>query len=156
MRAERANQSLIPYFANEVSRAKRDRRRRFDKVFYGGQYNIVYLKCDPEIAFERKKKRNRKEEENLPLSYFKALHNCHENWLIKNVDKDKYNVLVLDCNKDFENNEENFEELYTQFKLYILPLQPYDFEKYLFKKNTATVSVYDYDDDSDKEGYYPW
>nr|QBK88703.1 MAG: deoxynucleoside kinase [Mimivirus LCMiAC01] len=107
----------------------------YDDVFYGGKYNIIYLRCKPEIAFERKKKRNRPEEANLPLSYFKALHNYHEDWLINNVDKDKYNVLVLDCNKDFEDNMKNFDVIYMQFKSYLSSIKPYDFKKYLFRQD---------------------
>ena len=51
--------------------------------------------------------------------------------------KDKYNVLVLDCNKDFENDEEQFNILYKKLKQYILNLKPYDYTQYMFrdKKN---------------------
>ena len=106
----------------------------YDKRYYGGKYNIIYLRCEPEIAFERKKKRNREEDEGLPLSYLKSLHNYHENWLVNNIDNEKYNVLILDCNKDFVDDIKYFEELYAQFKKYVLSLELYDFNEYIFRK----------------------
>ena len=60
----------------------------FDDVFYGGKYNVIYLRCDPKVAYSRMKKRDRKAEKDVPLEYLKSLHNYHENWLINNVDKD--------------------------------------------------------------------
>jgi len=106
----------------------------FDDVFYGGKYNVVYLQCDPKVAYDRMKKRNRKAEEDVPLAYLTSLHNYHENWLINDVDKKKYNVLVLDCNKDFENDPRHFNKLYGQFKTYILSLKSYDFSEYFFRE----------------------
>ena len=56
--------------------------------------NIIYLKTDPEIAFQRIKKRNRKEEEGITLDYINDVHDYHEKWLSKY----NYNICVLDGN----------------------------------------------------------
>lgn len=56
--------------------------------------NIIYLKTDPEVAYQRIKKRNRKEEEGISLEYIKNVHNYHEKWLSNYC----YNICVLDGN----------------------------------------------------------
>jgi len=62
---------------------------------------IIYLRCQPEIALERIKKRGRIEEKDITLEYLSDLHKYHENWLISNPN---LNVIIIDCNKDFEND----------------------------------------------------
>lgn len=63
---------------------------------------IIYLRCQPEIALERIKKRGRVEEKDISLEYLNDLHKYHENWLISNPN---LNVIIIDCNKDFENDK---------------------------------------------------
>lgn len=70
--------------------------------------NIIYLQCDPEIALKRIQKRGRPEETSIGLNYLNKLHKYHENWLINDNKSNDYNVLILDCNKDFENDENVF------------------------------------------------
>ncbi|XP_014779571.1 thymidine kinase 2, mitochondrial isoform X1 [Octopus bimaculoides] len=48
-----------------------------------GLDQIVYLKADPHLCFERLKKRCRKEEDPVPVSLLENLHKIHEEWLIK-------------------------------------------------------------------------
>ena len=64
--------------------------------------NIIYLKTDPNVAFERIKKRNRKEEEGVSIDYINDVHKYHEEWL----NNYKYNICVLDGNiENYQNHE---------------------------------------------------
>lgn len=62
---------------------------------------IIYLRCEPEIAMSRIKKRGRVEEQNITIDYLSDLHNYHEKWLIDNPE---LNVIIVDCNNDFEHD----------------------------------------------------
>ena len=42
---------------------------------------IIYLKCSPEISYERVIKRNRPGESGITLPYLQMLHSKHEEWL---------------------------------------------------------------------------
>jgi deoxyadenosine/deoxycytidine kinase len=80
----------------------------FDKyIKHSETQNVIYLQCSPEVAMERIKKRGRVEEQNIEFDYIKKLSEYHDKWLLetKNV-----NVLILDCNKEFENDKEVFEQ----------------------------------------------
>jgi deoxyadenosine/deoxycytidine kinase len=69
---------------------------------------FIYLQTSPKGCFKRLKKRNRSEEAEVPLSYLEALHQKHENWLIKRQDDieclKKIPIIVLDCKQEFEND----------------------------------------------------
>lgn len=71
---------------------------------------FIYLRTNPEVCYERLKKRNRSEESEVSLEYLKRVHEKHESWLIdkQGIDDHIKNlpVLVLECNEDFENNIE--------------------------------------------------
>jgi len=73
---------------------------------------FIYLRVDPEIAFERIKKRDREAEKTISLEYIKQIHKCHEDFLVhkKNVLAElvKVPVLVLDCNEEFEADTKRF------------------------------------------------
>lgn len=76
---------------------------------------FIYLRTTPEVAFERLKKRDRQEEEVVQFSYLTSIHKKHEEWLIqkKNIRPAliPIPVLIVDCNRDFENTPENFERI---------------------------------------------
>lgn len=83
-----------------------------------GKKNIIYLKCSPESAFKRIQKRGRKEEMDIPFDYIEKVHNYHEIWL--NVcSSSNDNILILDCNIDFENNIDYQNEIIKKVQLWI-------------------------------------
>ena len=69
---------------------------------------FIYLQTKPETCFQRLQKRSRSEETGISLNYLSSLHTKHEEWLIQKKDIAPYlkdiPILVLDCNKEFENN----------------------------------------------------
>lgn len=75
---------------------------------------FIYLQTDPKICYNRLKMRAREEESSVPLSYLESLHLKHEEWLVQKKDVASYlvetPVLILDCNKDFENSPEELEK----------------------------------------------
>jgi len=70
--------------------------------------SMIYLRCSPEIAYERVKKRNRSEEASITLEYLRSLHQYHEELLIENPN---INVKIIDVNEDFEENDERFADI---------------------------------------------
>jgi deoxyadenosine/deoxycytidine kinase len=56
---------------------------------------VVYLRCNPEVALQRIKKRGRIEEQNIDLDYLNQIHQYHEEWLAN-----KENVIIIDCNNE--------------------------------------------------------
>jgi deoxyadenosine/deoxycytidine kinase len=65
----------------------------------------IYIRASPETCYERIKQRNRDEESNITLDYLKDLNRKHEDWLIKKEYNNSVPILILDGEKDFENNE---------------------------------------------------
>jgi deoxyadenosine/deoxycytidine kinase len=75
---------------------------------------FIYLRANPEISYERIKKRCRPGEETIPFEYLKTLHLKHEKWLMNEP-----NVLVLDVNDEFENNQEKINEMCEKVKNFV-------------------------------------
>ena len=74
-------------------------------------WNYIYLRCTPDTAFSRIQKRGREEEKNISLEYLTKLHKYHDDWLNK-ID----NILIIDCDKDFENDKKYQEEIIKEIK----------------------------------------
>lgn len=70
---------------------------------------FIYLRTDPCVAYDRILKRSRTEESAVPFAYIEKVHQKHEDWLIDKIGitPSLHNtpVLVLDCNKEFENDK---------------------------------------------------
>lgn len=69
---------------------------------------FIYLQTDPQTCYERIAKRSRHEESEVALEYLQKLHDRHEDWLVSQKNVFSYlqsvPVLILDCNKEFEND----------------------------------------------------
>ena len=74
-------------------------------------WKYIYLKCSPNTSYERIKKRGREEEKNITLEYLDKLHKYHEEWLMNTND-----VLIIDCDRDFENDLEFQQEIIKKVK----------------------------------------
>jgi len=80
---------------------------------------FIYLRVDPQIAYERIRKRNRYAEKTMPLSYLKQIHNKHEDFLITQAtvaeQLKSVPILMLDCNEEFVDNpvllQKKFEQI---------------------------------------------
>lgn len=76
---------------------------------------FIYLRTAPEIAYERIQKRARVSESGISLDYLKQLHACHEEFLVeKKSSVHTVPVLILDCDKDFEDDATHFNLLCKQ------------------------------------------
>jgi len=78
--------------------------------------HIIYLRTDPEIAWERVKKRSRHEEDLIPKKYLSDLHELHEDWLCR---KTKFQplpapVTIIDANQDLESIQTQYQNLKDQ------------------------------------------
>jgi deoxyadenosine/deoxycytidine kinase len=66
---------------------------------------IVYIKADPDVCLERVNVRAR-EGENIPIEYLQECSKYHDEW----IDKENVPKLVIDANRDFNQNPESREE----------------------------------------------
>ncbi|KAH9520529.1 deoxycytidine metabolic process [Dermatophagoides farinae] len=71
---------------------------------------IIYLRTDPDIVFERIKKRGRPEESKITLDYLRALHKLHEDWLVHKKFSLPAPVLTIDANTPLEDLMAIYEE----------------------------------------------
>lgn len=66
--------------------------------------NIIYLRCDPCVAYARMIGRGRKEEQNIKLDYIKNIHEYHDNWINHEI-KNNEHIIILNCDSGTINNE---------------------------------------------------
>ena len=77
----------------------------------------IYLKTDVDTSNNRIIKRSRESESDIEIDYLKKLETYHNEWL-----ENSTNVLVLDGNKDFENNKEEFEIMLKKIESFALEI----------------------------------
>jgi len=65
----------------------------------------IYLNCDVGVSMNRIKKRDRDGEDKIDVNYLRELNDCHDLWMGQ-VQRSGKPVLVLNCNNDFLENEE--------------------------------------------------
>jgi len=86
---------------------------------------IVYLRTSPEVAYERLKKRGRKEEAGVPLEFLQSLHQSYEDWLINKTSGPlPAPVLIMDADQGIDNmirTYETYKEEIRGRKPYIAP-----------------------------------
>lgn len=88
---------------------------------------FIYLRTSPEVAYQRLAKRGSSEESGVPLSYFQALHQKHEDWLIdrkETLDSIKnVPVLVLEGDKDFQNDKAQMQDHVQRVRKFMSDLE---------------------------------
>ena len=94
---------------------------------------FIYLQADPQICYDRLRKRSRDEEATVSLDYIKLLADKHDQWLIHKKDIDKkladIPVLTLECNLDFETNKAEQEKHIEQVGAFVLSQIPTPFSQ---------------------------
>lgn len=60
---------------------------------------IIYVNTDPNICFERIKKRNRNGESDIPIEYLNHCHQLHSEWLTNNNEN---KIITFDGNEDLD------------------------------------------------------
>ena len=69
---------------------------------------VIYVNTNPEICFERIKKRNRTGESNIPIDYLKHCHRLHNEWLDSNNEE-----VVIPFNGNMELKEDNKSNIFN-------------------------------------------
>ena len=84
---------------------------------------FVYLRVSPDICLKRLTKRSRSEESEIAIAYLELLHRKHEDWLINKKEISDFikdvPVLVMDCNKDFEQDKNEQEKLLLALEKFV-------------------------------------
>ena len=75
---------------NHMNQLEWDLTNNFNNSYGWEPTTIIYIKCDPEICYQRIKERNRIGEENISLEYLKRVHSKYEK-LYNNM-----NVITID------------------------------------------------------------
>lgn len=99
-------------FINKIEWEAYNKWNNFFNKYFGDKiiHKIIYLRCNPEICYERICKRNRDSEKNMSIDYLNLIHEYHDEWLLNKED----NILIINANNDFINDKNNFDEIYNK------------------------------------------
>ncbi len=91
-------------------------------------HGFIYLYVEPEIAYERIKKRNRLAEKQISLAYLRQVHEKHEQFLVAQKDLlselKEVPLLVLDCNQEFETDEAMLKSHLDKIEAFLVKTAP--------------------------------
>lgn len=65
---------------------------------------FIYIRADPSVSFSRMQKRNRGAEAGVPIEYLDVLHRYHDTFLSDIKETFGRPVLIIDGNREFEND----------------------------------------------------
>ena len=77
----------------------------------------IYINTNPNIAFERVKKRNRESENNITIEYLQKCHNSHNDWLLSINNKLVINGDIHEKSNNYMNNINDILNYINNFKL---------------------------------------
>lgn len=84
---------------------------------------FIYLRTDPDVAYERIQKRNRSGEEGISRAYVHCIHERHEEFLLHSTDVEErlkaVPVLVLDGNPSCYDSPDHIHEMIERVRTFI-------------------------------------
>lgn len=96
----------------------------FDKyITKTDKKQIIYLECDPHVAYDRIQKRGRVEEKNITIDYLTKLHYYHEEWMNEEIKRGSH-IMKLDWNTD-RSNEQLLKLVEEKVNEFINPISKY-------------------------------
>jgi len=106
---------------------------------------FIYLRANPDIAAKRIKKRNRLAEKKITYAYLEQIHEHHEAFLIEKSgilpELKEIPVLVLDCNKEFETDENVLKEHFVKVQNFLIKTQHIEIPLINREETKNTVSL---------------
>ncbi len=81
---------------------------------------FIYMRTTPGTCMQRLQKRGRSEEKTISLDYLQQIHDRHEEWLNPKDGKKEEDVLILECDEDFEKNEARQKIMVRKIEEFIL------------------------------------
>ena len=88
----------------------------FDYVRKDKDYKTIYLYCSVDTCYNRIQQRGRDAEKLITVGYLEKIKKYHDVWLLNSSNQ---NVLIIDCDKDFENDINYQNEIIKKVKLFI-------------------------------------
>jgi deoxyadenosine/deoxycytidine kinase len=77
---------------------------------------IIYLRSNPDIAFQRLLSRNRLEEKETKLAYIHLLHKLYESWLNPQIPH-PFKLTIIDCNQELSLLKPIYNSVISRLKL---------------------------------------